>query len=324
MIRIGIIGAGPNGTRHARYYTSCGRARVVAIADPSLERAEAVAKEVGAKAIGDFRGLLGEVDAVVVASPNFLHKAQAIACAQAGKHLYCEKPLGLSQADALEIAAAVRATGVRSQVGFTISFDAPVAEMLRRHRAGEFGALISTASRRLMWQDPAKAIGWRSDHELSGGLLLEVNIHEIEWMMRAGEVRSVYARMRSTQTGPKANDQIWVVLNYADGAVGSHEGSWRSATPMFYRSMQGTAGGATTNEWGNELFIARNGSPRETCATAEHFDLRGNFLDAIAGEAEAVADVAWGAKVMGVADAILESARRNQVVAIGATATAKA
>lgn len=320
--RIGIIGAGPNATGHGKYFAQCGRAKVVAVADPDAARGEALAKECGAKAIADFRQFLPDVDAVVVSSPNFLHKEQAIACVQAGKHLYCEKPLGLSGADAREIAAAVRTAKVRSQVGFSVRFDAGVQEMLRGLKAGEIGELVSTASRRLCWLEQPTG-GWRADHEKSGGLLFEINIHEIEWMMYAGDVTSVYARKKAfTQTGPKANDHIWVTLNYANGATGQHEGSWQSSTPMFYRNLQGTTGGYCTSEWGSELYLAKGKANRET-VKGKAFDLRGNFLDAIAGTAETTASADWGARVMAVCDAILESARSGQPVAVQGAAAAK-
>jgi predicted dehydrogenase len=320
MIRIGIIGAGPNATGHGKYYRGCGRAKVVAVADPALDRAETLAKDCDAKAVADYQQFLSDVDAVVVASPNFLHKEQAIACAKAGKHVYCEKPVGLSGADAIEMAAAARAAKVKTQVGFSVSIDGNVQEMLRRLKSGELGELVSTASRRLCWQNAITA-GWRADHNLSGGLLFEINIHEIEWMMRAGDVQSVYARKRAaTQTGPRANDHIWVTLNYANGGVGTHEGSWASAAAMYYRNVQGVKGAAFTNEWGNELYVSQGAANRETVKAPPGFDIRGNFLDAVEGKAATTHDLDWGVKVMAVADAILESARTNQAVPVAAAA----
>ncbi len=228
--------------------------------------------------------------------------------------------MGLSAADARAIADAVRASGVRSQVGFSVRFDPAVMEMLRAVRAGELGELVSTASRRLTWMEPATA-GWRADHGKSGGLLLEINIHEIEWMMAAGQVTSVYARVRSAQQpGPRANDHIWVTLTYANGAVGTHEGSWLSPTAMYYRSLQGSHSGMTTNEWGNELYRATKAQNRTPVALGKGYDLRANFLDAIAGTAASVADIEWGVQVMVVCDAILASAQSGQAVSVGTSA----
>jgi len=323
VIRIGIIGAGPNAAGHATYHAASGRARVVAIADPDAARAEALARQVGARPVADYQAMLGDVDAVVVASPNFLHREQAIRCAEAGRHVYCEKPLGLSAADARAVAAAVRGAGVRSQVGFSVRLDPTIQEMKRRLAAGDLGAPVCAASRRLMRMDPAAMAGWRADPAKSGGLLCEINIHEIDWLMfLLGDVRTVYARTAAVDRRRGANDDIWTVLGHADGSTSTHDGSWRSSMPMFYRFLQGADAAMSTNEWGNELYLARGSANRETVPLPPGFDLRGNFLDAIDGRAAAACDVDWGVAVMTVADAIIESARSGTVVHIGAAAQA--
>ena len=74
MIRIGIIGAGPNGAGHADYYSRSPRTGVVAIADPVVARASELAQRCGAIALADYHQLIERVDAVVVSSPNFLHR----------------------------------------------------------------------------------------------------------------------------------------------------------------------------------------------------------------------------------------------------------
>ncbi|GAB4456852.1 MAG: hypothetical protein OHK0029_15490 [Armatimonadaceae bacterium] len=323
MIRIGIIGAGPNAAGHARYFRDSPRTEVVAVADPNTERAEALATEVGAQALADYTEFLDRVDAIVVSSPNFLHREHAVACAGAGKHLYCEKPMGLTLAEADDIAAAVNNAGVASTVGFAVRFSSPIQTMLRLREEVFFGTLVSLCSRRIHWIDPANRPGWRNDARLCGGLLFEINIHEIEWMMAlGGAVKSVYARtwsapesLAASENSDRTNDQLWVTLNFANDAVGTHEGSWLSSMPQFYRSVTGTEGAAQTNEWGNMLYTAKRGEKREECTDiAPEFDLRGHFLDCIEGSAEPTADVRWGRTVTAVAEAILESARTGTVV----------
>jgi predicted dehydrogenase len=315
MIRIGVIGAGPNAAGHVSYFAQSPRSKVIAVADPDTQRAHTLAEEAGAQPIADYRDFLDQVDAVVVSSPNFLHREHAIACAEAGKHVYCEKPMGLSLNEARLIAGAVNQAGVKSVVGFSPRFDGTVQTMQRVAHSGEIGQVVSVCSRRLMHMEQVQG-GWRADHERSGGLLYEINIHELDWMMAiAGDVSSVYARTwAANRKGPRCNDQIWVTLNFANDAVGMHEGSWLCAQPQFYRSVQGTDGGLCTNEWGNELYLARNGENRQTLKPDNHFDLRGHFLDCIEHNASPVADVNWGLKVMTVSEAVLESAATKQLV----------
>jgi predicted dehydrogenase len=310
MTKLAIIGAGPNAAGHARYYAACDRVQLVAVADPATERAEALAKETNCAAVSDIAQVLGDVDAVVVASPNFLHLEHALQVVKAGKHLYCEKPMGLSLGDAQAINDAVTAAKVASQVGFSPRNSANLHRMAAMAQAGEFGQLMSVCSRRLMWMDRSKQVGWRGDPEKSGGLLMEINIHELDWMMTVGgPVEWVFARTWSEKAGhPRANDHVWATLGFANGACGQHEGSWSSATPNYYRGVQGTRGGASTDEWGNKMYLSEIGKNREEADAGANFDLRGNWLDAIEGKAKSTADTAWALQVMAVGEAVFASA----------------
>lgn len=317
MTRIGIIGAGPNAAGHARYFAESSRVELVAIADVNLCRAQELAQETGARAVEDYRELLDRVDAVVISSPNFLHHEHALTCAQAKKHVYCEKPMGLNLEQARDIEQGVSRANVASVVGFANRFAPDVQTMLRMKNSGNLGDLISLASRRLCYIDPEKMPAWRNDHAQSGGLLFEINIHEIDWMMYlGGEVKSVYARKWSREAGPRNNDHIWVTLNFEEGAVGAHEGSWLSSNAQFYRSVEGTRGGLCTDEWGTQLFFAPRGENRQPHEMDGEFDLRGHFLDCIDGKVQPVADVRWALKVMAVGEAILLSANENRVVSM--------
>jgi predicted dehydrogenase len=315
MINIGVIGAGPNGTGHIEYYSKSPRARLVAVADPMVDRARQVCSGSGATVVGDYRQLLEMVDAVVIASPNPFHKEQAIAAASMGKHIYCEKPMGLCLADAREIAAAVAAAKVASAVGFSVRFGGVFRTMLQLANEGALGRVLSVCSRRLGYTAPSNDSPWRLDHSKSGGLLLEINIHEIDWMMAVGgEVETVYARTWATNPGPRANDQLFVTLGFAGGATGMHEGSWVSPIPCYYRSVQGTEAGVNTDEWGSRLYRSNLGKNREDLAAGPNFDLRGNFLDSIETRTPSEADAAWGLKVMAVTEAIFKSAQTQSIV----------
>lgn len=316
MIKIGIIGAGVMAQAHAHYFHTTGRSEVVFVADPVLERAQALADECGAKAVGDYRNAIAEADAVVVASPNFLHHEQALEVVRAGRHLYCEKPMGLSADQARDIANAVNEAGVKSQVGFSVRFDPTIQTMIRYEREGALGEIISMCSRRLCYLNPDNAPAWRRDHNLSGGLLMEINIHELEWMMYiGGEVESVYARTWAAKPdSERSNDHMWVTLNFTKGATAIHEGSWLSATAAYYRNVQGTKGGMSTDEWGSHVQFSRVDEDRNVVELEPAFDLRGNFLDSMGGVAESTADVNYALKVMLVAEAVLKSAHTGEVV----------
>ena len=128
QLRIGVIGTGLMGEIHARnVYGHTAKARLVAIADFDLARAQALADELGgARAYQDGMALLNDadVDAVIVASPDHTHAGYALAAVHAGKPVLCEKPLASEAADAYAIVRAEHEVGRRLvQVGFMREFD---------------------------------------------------------------------------------------------------------------------------------------------------------------------------------------------------------
>jgi predicted dehydrogenase len=317
MIRIGVIGAGGNGAGHARYYAESSRAEFVAIADPDSERAGAIAEETNARSVSDASEFLDDVDAVIVSSPNHLHVEHVQMCTEAGKHVWCEKPMGLNRAQADAIADAVKAAGVKSMVGFAVRFTPTVQTMMRLIDEGKIGTLVSLWSRRLGRYNPArKRTGWRGDPRCSGGILFEINCHELDWMMwLGGKVHSVYAlKYAQDESYDRANDHVWITLGFEEGAVATHEGSWIAPQANYYRGIQGTGATLDTEEWGNNLRYTPVGEDRVDLEPGSAFDLRGHFLDCIENGAEPVADVEWGRKVMTVADAAIDSAISGQPV----------
>lgn len=126
-LRIGVVGAGAMGAAHARTIAgSVPAARVAAVFDMDPDRAAAVAAEVSAATTLTAEELIAspDVDAVVVASPDFTHADLAVACLDAGKPVLCEKPLAVTAKDALRVVEAELSLGRRLvQVGFMRRFD---------------------------------------------------------------------------------------------------------------------------------------------------------------------------------------------------------
>jgi len=310
--RIALVGAGKHGAGHARYFAASQRAELVALVDPEAGPRVELAEALGVPGVERLESVLDEVDGVVIASPNRFHHDQAIQVAEAGKAVFCEKPLGLDLAEADRIADAVARAGVASTVGFAVRFDGVMQGMARRVSEGEIGELFALTSRRLFTM-PVVTSGWRANVAETGGVLYEINLHEVDWMMAmGGEVESVYAKTYArNHDSSRANDHIWITFNFANGAGGFHEGSWIASNAAFYRMVQGTEGGLATDEWGSQLMVSRPGSDRQTVKSDPDFDLRGHFLDCIEGIAAPVADVAWGRKVMAVCEAIMLSAQEG-------------
>jgi len=191
---VAVVGFGWMGRVHTQsyarvvhHYPDLGvRPELVVVADEVPGRAEAAAAQYGfASTALDWRAAVADprVEAVSVTAPNFLHREIGVAVAAAGKHLWIEKPVGLSEADAAAMRDAVAAAGVRSAVGFNYRW-APAVQAARRLLAdGAVGEVESIRVRLLSdyAADPTGALSWRYSRERGGaGVLGDLASHGVD------------------------------------------------------------------------------------------------------------------------------------------------
>ena len=146
-LRIGVIGVGMMGADHAeRVVNRIAGARLVAVSDPDTARADQLAASFeGVRSLGDPLTLVAdpEVDAVIIASPGFVHEEQVLACLEHGKYALCEKPLTMDSESSLRlIEAEARSGQQRIQVGFMRRFDPGYAQMKAMLDSGQFGRTL--------------------------------------------------------------------------------------------------------------------------------------------------------------------------------------
>src|SRR6266540_2665181 len=192
-IRIGLIGAGFMGKAHAGAFKNVplvfgnepGRPTLEIIADVDAQAVEKRAAEFGfARWTTNWRAVVEDpqVDIVDITTPNHLHAEMAIAAAEVGKHIYCEKPLANTSADAARIVAAVEKAGVTNIVGFNYLKNPAQAFARQLIQAGELGEI--TLFRGTFDQDflanPDIPFSWRLDKRLAGtGALGDLGSHTI-------------------------------------------------------------------------------------------------------------------------------------------------
>jgi predicted dehydrogenase len=194
-LRLGVVGIGSIGRVHAENLAGrISNARLIAVADTNLPAAETLASSLGVKAVySDYRKLLTnvDVDAVVIAVPTFLKREMTIAAAEAGKHIFCEKPMALSLEEANLMIGAKERASVKFQVGFMRRFDQSHLMAKEAIKRGELGDILMISSH---GRDPGKVAGWGADPKLSGGVFAENCSHDfdsIRWLC-ATEVSRVY------------------------------------------------------------------------------------------------------------------------------------
>jgi predicted dehydrogenase len=194
-LRVGIIGLGWMGQVHARAYTrlrqhylsSPLRPELVAVADNAGDaRLDAAIAAFGFTDLhSDWHELVAreDIDVVSITGPNFIHRDVAVAAAEAGKHLWVEKPAGRNAGETRQIRDAVRAAGVQSAAGFNYR-NAPAVELARQLVAdGRLGRIEHVSIRMLAdyAAHPDGALTWRYQNQWAGsGVLGDLVSHGVD------------------------------------------------------------------------------------------------------------------------------------------------
>ena len=205
-IRIGLIGYGGIGRVHAAAYRAipfhyglpADSIEIAGVATTRGETAKRAAAEIGCDFFtDDYRELLRrpDIDAVDICTPNNSHHEIVLAAAEAGAHIYCEKPLAMNVAEAASMARAVQAAGLKAQVTFNFRFFPAVMRAKQLLDAGFLGRIFSFRGRyhRSSYIDGDKPMSWRLQRELTGGgALFDLGSHILDLLYYVlGEFDSV-------------------------------------------------------------------------------------------------------------------------------------
>jgi predicted dehydrogenase len=136
--RVGVVGVGHLGSRHARIYAESPAAELVGVADLDIDRARAVAGAHGGRAAADFRDLVSEIDAASVAVPTVSHREVTRSLLDAGIHVLVEKPIAPRLAEAREMVNLAREKALVLSVGHTERHNPAVDALLRGSRDPRF------------------------------------------------------------------------------------------------------------------------------------------------------------------------------------------
>ena len=284
---LGIIGAGRIGRVHADTLTTrVPGAKLHIIADIHAPSAKAAADDYGIPAHSDDPAALfdlPELDAIVICSSTDTHTRFIKMAAQAGKHIFCEKPIDHDLAEIDAALAAVDAAGVQLQVGFNRRFDANHLRLKQAIETGEIGApqLLHIISR-------APAPPPIDYIEVSGGMMMDMMIHDFD-MCRflLGEVVEVFA-MGACMVDPAIGaagdiDTAKVMLRFENGVIGSIENS-RQAVYGYDQRVEvfGSQGAASSgNRHANAVTLSDGQSVRRDLPLNFFMD---RYMDSYAAE----------------------------------------
>ncbi len=268
MLKVGIIGAGRIGRVHSESISKYVKgAEIKAISDVKItEELTAWAKSMGIPEVyDDYKKILQdpEIDAVLVCSSTNTHAPISIEAAQAGKHVFCEKPVDADPAKIREVLAAVEKAGVKFQVGFNRRFDHNFKAIKDRVSAGDIGEphVIRVTSR-----DPeAPPIEYV---KVSGGMFFDMTIHDFDMIryLSGSEVEEVFA-VGTVLVNPEIGkagdiDTAVITLKLKNGAIGVIDNSRKAAYGYDQRAEVFGSKGAIhiTNDTGSTaVFSGENG-----------------------------------------------------------------
>lgn len=227
MPRIGIIGAGGMGRTHAASYSAIPGAEVVAVADPVAERAGSLAEAHGAKAYPSIEELIADAapDVVDICVPTPEHVTVARAALAARIPTIIEKPVARTLAEARQLAEDYREAGVRIVPAHVVRFFPDFHDARRRVQEGAVGnpAVVRVTRGGAF---PRGNDAWYGDPARSGGVLLDLMIHDFDWVRWTfGEVRRVTASALMAQ-GVRDRDYALAVLRMESGVIVHVEGTW--------------------------------------------------------------------------------------------------
>ena len=247
MIRAAIVGLGwwgrtlleaAAGSAHIRFTVAVSRHPTGAI--------ESLANDHGLRLVHTFDAALAaaDVDAVVLATPPTTHVEQVVAAAQAGKHVYCEKPFTLNKEDAARAVAAMRDAGTTLALGYNRRFHPEMARLRRMIQSGELGSIchleatMSVPNGLLLNPD-----AWRADREEAPcGGLAPLGVHAIDGMIDlCGPIKEVYCQSFRRAVAVPTDDTTSILFRMKAG-MSAYLGTMMATGPGFSFSVFGSKG----------------------------------------------------------------------------------
>ena len=256
-IGVAMIGSGLMAKSHTMGYRNVEsvygstplRPRLEVLADAGQDLASAGARSLGyARWTTDWREAVTDpaVDVVDIVTPNFLHKEMAMAAIAAGKHVYCEKPLALSAADAQEMFEAAERAGVKTMVGFNYLRNPAIAEARRLIADGVLGDIWTFQGRFVLdaCSDPDVPFTWRFERKLAGtGALGDLGAHVISLaQVLVGPIASVVGLSRTFITSRPEPTGAFGYGSGADLESPRHEVENDDATTFLMQFASGASG----------------------------------------------------------------------------------
>ncbi|PRD57475.1 Gfo/Idh/MocA family protein [Sphingobacterium gobiense] len=232
VLRVAIMGLGGYGTRVAEAMKACKKAKLVGVISgtPAKIKEWQSKYQIPEKNCYNYENFDDlkdnpDIDAVYVITPNALHHDQVIRAAKAGKHVICEKPMGLNAKEGEEMVRACKEAKVKLLVGYRLHFEPKTLEIVRMRRNGDFGKILFFQGQcGFRIGDPNQ---WRLDRALAGGgSLMDIGIYAVNGARYMVGEEPIWVTAQEMKTDPVkfkegVDETILFQFGFPSGAVSS-------------------------------------------------------------------------------------------------------
>lgn len=327
MLRVGIVGAGTMGRTHASAYAKLPNTQLVGFYDADQAFAGRVAPRFGARVFESYDALLQQVDMVDICTPTPTHLELVLKAASAGRHILCEKPLGRTLEQCEQMIEAVNKAGVTLMPAQVLRFFPEFKQAHDLVLAGAVGKPAAIRTRR-GGPYPRASNDWYADFEQSGGPILDMVIHDFDWLRWTfGEVDRVFAKALTFKKLDHI-DYALITLRLKSGAIAHVEANW--ADPSGFKvdfEIAGDAGMiAFDSRFAMPLTVAKQDAggggggvavPESPLAEDPYMLEIQHFVDSVLAGKQPSITAEDGMKAVEIALAAIESVRTGKVIRLG-------
>jgi predicted dehydrogenase len=323
-VRVACVGMGWWSDVLADAMKRSGRLKIVACYSRSAEKRQAFAAKYGCRATPGYEAILDDraVEAIVNTTPNDVHLETTRAAAAAGKHVFLDKPIANTIADARALTEACRNAGVVLALGYQRRREAPFRWIRKQIDDGVFGKLVNAECNisrdRLGKIDLAS---WRYTAKgMPGGVMLQIGIHYtdvLEYLL--GPIKAVSAQLAQLVLPGDNPDVASMILEHESGALSTLNASYASASEYYLMNVYGKEASAYYDLHQGLRFLKRGAersSPVECGKTDAIVDELDEFAAAVRGQAKPEMDGERATVSLAVIRAGVESACAGRRVAV--------
>ena len=325
-VKIAVVGIGKLGQRHVARWSQLADVEIVGIVGRDSAKVQQVGEPYGVATFTSIEDLLAQTDveAVDICTPTDTHYELVRQIAQAGKHIICAKPLALTSKEAEELIAICAQHNVQLLVSHTLRFFPEYASAAAQVKSGAIGRPgVIRMSRGVPY--PSQERAWYTDETKSGGLFLDLGIHEFEWIQSTfGNVQRVMAkRVKHEEPNGQALEYGLVMLRMTDGTVVNVELSWAETKFRASFELTGNKGMITYNHDDSNPVILDSHEDDASALLPKSMLRRdpfarqlAHFVDCLTGKSEPIVSAADAVAAIRIAEAAKQSAAEGQPVTL--------